>query len=204
MSAVFGIIMAVGLLYFLMSIFSGGLFDLGDMFDGLDLDLPDFLDFLSGAGALDAADAADGVDLAGEARGFGCTAIAAFMASFGALGLVGVSLEWTPLQTLLVALAIGAVVAWGVARVLKWVLRQQSTGVLTRRDLVGKTARVTVNTPAGQTGEALVEGAARVKYPVKEVDGLELNKGDRVIVVGMDGGRLEVRKQDDLDSPFFS
>jgi hypothetical protein len=77
---------------------------------------------------------------------------------------------------------------------MRFVLRQQSNDLLTPDRLIGTTARITVNTPAGRIGEALVESEERIKYPAKNVVNEPLNKGDIVVIEEVRAGRLYVRK----------
>ncbi|MEO0563468.1 MAG: hypothetical protein AAF125_15265, partial [Chloroflexota bacterium] len=62
-------------------------------------------------------------------------------------------------------------------------------------DLVGMTARATINSDAGKTGEVMVEVGRMVKYPVREVNNQPLARGDEVRILAVDGRYLEVEKQ---------
>ncbi|MBZ0298004.1 MAG: YqiJ family protein [Anaerolineae bacterium] len=178
-------IMLTGLLYLLLMIFSG----IGEVADfGID-------------GALESTglDAVFGLDLdagdTGEVSGLGCSVIAAFLAGFGVVGLVGSLLHWSLLLIILCAVAFGLLVGRLVVRILRFVYSQQSTEVYSAQDLVGSSGRVTINSGAGQTGEVLIESGQILKYPIKEVSGAELKRGDTVEVVAVQGRFLHVKKK---------
>ncbi len=203
MALFFGILMGIGLLYLLLVIVGG----LGDVFnlDGtleslglgglFGIEGLDGVDDLSGlADAADAADAADVTSAGGEAEGIGCMVLSAFMAMFGAVGLVG-TISGRPLWiTLLVGVVISYAVARSVAELLKYVFRQQDNDAFSMTDLIGMTARSTINADAGTTGEVMLELGRVLKYPVREVNGATLSRGDEVRVVGLDGRYLQVEK----------
>jgi membrane protein implicated in regulation of membrane protease activity len=172
---IFGAVMTAGVVFLLFSIF------FGDMAD-LDTDADAIADGFS-------ADPA-------ETRNLGCTVIAAFCAGFGGMGLLGSLAGWDIIFSLLAAVAFGLIFGRTTVAVLNFVVRQQSSDLLTGQSLVGGFARVTVDTPAGQTGEALVEGDTLIKYPVRAVsDDVELKKGDYVEIIEVQGGRLYVKKK---------
>jgi hypothetical protein len=205
---IFGIVMLIGMVYLLLSTVTGDLFDFGGMFNWLDglldgIGININLDFLDNIGDANLDAVIDGIDATQEVRGFGCAVLAAFMTGFGALGLAGSLSGWTLVQTLAVAVACGVAMSWAASRAFKWVVRQQHTSVVKDKDFVGVMARMTIDTPADKVGEALVEGKSLMKYAVKEVNLIELKKGDYVTVVGMGKGYLEVRKNEDDDRLFI-
>jgi membrane-bound ClpP family serine protease len=127
---------------------------------------------------------------------FSLTIIAAFAAVFGAMGLLGTLSGWNVLVTLVVALIVGFVAGRGVFAVLRFVMRQQSEDNVEKiDDLIGKSARVTIDSPAGATGEAMVEANYVMKYAVKEINGAALQRGDAVEVVDTAAGILYVKKK---------
>jgi membrane protein implicated in regulation of membrane protease activity len=183
MAFVFGALMLLGVLYLLLMIFSG----LGH---AIDMDVDGALD-KSGLSAVFGLDktAAD------EASGLGCSVIAAFLAGFGAVGLTGTLLDWPLPLILIAALVVGVLLGRGVARALRFVYAQQSTAVYANEELIGQFARVTINSAAGKTGEALVEGDHILKFPIREVGGAELRRGDTVEIVDVQGRFLLVKKK---------
>jgi membrane-bound ClpP family serine protease len=187
---IFAAIMAGGVTFLLISIFLG---DFADLDADVDVDI----------GGIDVDGALDGLvgDIVGDAdvaegRNLGCMVIAAFLTGFGAMGLLGSLAEWSVLVSVLAGLAFGLIFGRSTAAVLRFVVRQESTDLLTTDKLVGAFARITINTPAGRIGEAIVEGESLIKYPVKAVsDDVELKKGDYVEIVEVRQGRLYVKKK---------
>jgi membrane protein implicated in regulation of membrane protease activity len=184
MELVFLAIMLVGLLYLLLMIFGG----LGDVFQ---LDIEGALEGTGLDSLLGLAGAAD----SGEASGLGCGVIAAFLAGFGAVGLAGTVAGWNPFLLLAAAVAFGWVLGRAVVALLRFVYRQQSTDVFHNEDLIGTSARVTINSAPGKTGEVLVELGEVRKYPVQELSGAALQRGDTVEIVAVSGRFLQVKKK---------
>lgn len=172
----FAAMLVAGILYLLASLFLGGL--------GADADLD-----------VDAGDLhVDALNTGEEAMGIGCNVIAAFCVGVGSMGLLGTLSNWDVLLTVLISLLFGLLLGRVIQRGMRFVLRQQSNDLLTSDRLIGTTARITVNIPAGRVGEALVEGEERIKYPAKNVVEHPLNKGDIVVIEEVRAGRLYVRK----------
>jgi membrane protein implicated in regulation of membrane protease activity len=212
MALFFGIIMAVGLLYLLGMIFGGVTevfdFDLDGALEGAGLGwlfgiggAADALDGVDDLGsvvdAMDAADAADATSASTDVKGAGCLTmtIAAFMAVFGAIGVAGTYSERSLWLILLVGVLVSYAVARVVTEVMKYVLRQQGNEAFSTQDLIGKTAQATINAAPGKTGEVMVEMGRLLKYPVHEVNGEALQRGDTVLIVGLEGRYLKVTKQ---------
>lgn len=125
---------------------------------------------------------------------FGCMVLAAFGAIFGAVGLLGTLSGWNLLVTLVAAAAIGVLAGRLALSTLRFVMGQESE-TIAARDLVGMNARVTIDTPEGKTGEAIMEGVDVSKYPVREVNGGALKRGDQVEVIEFSGGILYVKRK---------
>lgn len=176
MAIFFGLIMTAGVVYLLASLVLGGL-DFGDFGGDLDVDVD-----------VDT-DVGDG-----DVKGIGCNVIAAFLSGAGFMGLFGSVSGWNPILTVLVSLLVGLLLSRIVVRVMRFVWSRQSNEILTKSNLIGLRARVTVNTPAGKIGEALVEEYERIKYPMKHIVDEALQKGDTVEIVDVIGGRLHVQK----------
>ncbi|GAB4512705.1 MAG: hypothetical protein OHK0046_12640 [Anaerolineae bacterium] len=169
---IYGAVLTVSLVYLLFSIFAG---DIAEISGDVDLDLN-----------------ADGA----EARGLGCSVIAAFFAGLGSIGVLGSLSGWETFFTLLTGLAFGLIFGRSTLGVLRFVMRQQSNDLMTTESLIGAQARITVDTPAGKVGEALVEADSLIKYPVQATsDDIALKKGDYVEVVNVQNGRLFVKKK---------
>jgi membrane protein implicated in regulation of membrane protease activity len=179
MEWIFGAFLIVGVGYLLLTII-GGL-----------IDTPDFgVDAAMDAVGLDVLLGLDGM----EATGFGCSVLAAFAAGFGAVGLVSTLSGWSLILSLLVALAVGMVIARISSAAFKYVYAGQHTDVRSIQMIVGSTARVTIETPSGSTGEVMVEQEEILRYPVREIDGTPLQRGDLVQIVSIEGNQLRVRK----------
>lgn len=177
---IFAAIMTIGVTYLVISTMLGGVVDLE-----IDADLDFDLDGLDGADAN-----------ATEARGLGCTTISAFLAGFGSIGLLGSLSGWSLLVSIIAGVLSGVIIGRAVMMVLRYVIRQQSSDLLTTDSLIGSFVRITVDIPAGHIGEGLVESDSLIKYPVKAVsDEVELKKGDYVEVMDIQQGRLYVKKK---------
>ncbi len=183
MELIFLGIMLLGVFYLLLMIISG-VGELGDF--GVDhaLDVTG-LDTVFG---LDTSEAS-------EASGLGCSVIAAFLAGFGVVGLVGSLLNWSLLVVIVIAAAFGLLLGRMVMRVLRFVYAQQATDVSSVHDLIGSSGRVTIHSGPGKTGEVLIESGQILKYPIKEINGAELKRGDTVEVVDVQGSFLHVKKK---------
>ncbi|NDJ60865.1 MAG: hypothetical protein GYB67_07050 [Chloroflexi bacterium] len=168
LTLVFAIFTLVGVLYFVISLFSGG-----DILGSMEIDLPGLAD----------------------ASGFGCSIVAAFLAGFGAIGLLGAFSGWSLITTILASVVAGLVFGRAALAVFRFVIGQQSPGITDSDDLIGTSARVLIDVPAGKTGEAMTEGQFVQKYPVREVNNAPMQRGDSVEVVNVNGGILYVKKK---------
>lgn len=169
---VFGGITLAGVVYFIYNTFLGGDADLGGEVGG---DL--------------------GGELGTETGQFGCSVIAAFVSVFGAIGVLGSLSGWNLLATLGVAVGVGVLGARAVYSVLRFVVRQQSTATTRIEDLIGATARITIDTPPGRLGEAMIEGQYVEKHTIREESGEALQRGDEVEITDIEGTVLRVRKK---------
>ncbi len=182
MELLFGGILLAGLTYLLLLI-------LGVFGEGLDLGVDSVLE---GSGL----DALLGLDIDSAATGLGCSVLAVFMAAFGAVGLTGVLSGWHLLAILFAALLVGFGIARAAAALLQWVYRHQTAPItFSDSDLIGQSARVTIDSEPGTTGEVLVEAGEIVKYPVQEINNAALRRGDLVEIVDVQGRYLRVRKK---------
>lgn len=128
---------------------------------------------------------------------FGGLLIAAFSAGFGAFGLLGTLSQWPLWVTLAAAIGFGYGMGKFGTTILKLVLRQQTQDSISSVDaLVGLSGRVTIDTPAGKTGEVMLDGAEHItRSAAKEVSGAALKRGDTVQVVRAESGLLYVKKK---------
>lgn len=139
----FLVIGIIGIVVVLLSIL------LGDIVDGL-LDL----DFLGG-------------DL------FSLASIAAFLGAFGFGGVISLSLVDVTWVAVIVGLLAGILAAWGAAAFTGWLKRSEAQSTFSSTSMVGSTARVITDIPAGGYGEVRVLGsgqsrkrAARSEVPI--------------------------------------
>lgn len=170
MELIFAALMIAGLAYLLLMIIG-----LGDIVD-IDVD---------GIGDV----------FGGDATGFGCGVIAAFLAAFGATGLTGMALGLSIPLIIVLALIVGYALGRIVLLVLKYVYAQQSGEVEPLERLIGTSARVTLDAETGSTGEILVESDEVARYPVREINNAELKRGDIVEIVDVQGRYLRVKKK---------
>ena len=170
MPYIFGAITLVGVLYFVYSIIFG-----------------------------EVADADADVDFGGDVTDgdahFGMTIVAAFVASFGAVGLLGTLSAWSLPLTLGVAAVAGLAIGRASLALLRWVVRQQSTNVTGSDGLIGASGRVTIDAPAGTTAQVIIEDGYVTQYAAREVNDHALSRGDHVDVVNIENGTLYVKKK---------
>lgn len=172
MTLVFVIAFGLGAIYLLLMLLGG----IGAVFD---------FDFNFG----------EGTDSTGEFLGIGGNVIASFLVGFGAVGLAGSLAEWNPLIVLAVAIFFGYVIGRIIAHLIGFFYAQQSDTVASSEVLVGLMAQVTINSPAGKIGEAIVENDGRRKFPIREVANMPLQRGDHVQIIAIDGHILNVKKK---------
>ncbi|MFN8421675.1 MAG: hypothetical protein U0528_20875 [Anaerolineae bacterium] len=163
---IFAAITLAGVLYFLYSLFFGG----------------------------NETDSFDAGDHGGDGD-FTLLVGAAFASVFGAIGLLGSLSHWNLPLTLVIAVAVGLLIGRLVLTVMRFVIRQQSPQVDHRDLLIGNSGRVTIDSPAGMVGEAMVQGKYIHKYAIKEVGEAELHRGDVIEVVDADSSVLYVKKK---------
>jgi membrane-bound ClpP family serine protease len=126
--------------------------------------------------------------------GFGGMIGAAFLAVFGVIGLLGTLSGWNLIVTLIAAIVIGVLMGRLVMAILRLVMNQQTPSIAPE-DLVGMIARVTIDTPAGKTGEAIMDSPHVTKFPVRETSGAALKRGDQVEVIDFNSGILYVKRK---------
>ena len=124
--------------------------------------------------------------------------------SFGAafFGLAGLVTVWIGLSTLpgvLIALGVGVLGASFHNALFGWLRRTEASSEMTNRDLLGSTAVVVLEVSAEHRGQIVLNAAgARHRItasPARRSD--RLPKGERVIVVGVDGGVALITKQEE-------
>lgn len=121
----------VGLLIVLLSIL------LGDVVDGI-LDL----DMLGG-------------DL------FSVAGLAAFLGAFGFGGVISLALVDVTWIAVVVGIVAGFVAAWGATSLTRWLKRGESSSTFKSHSMVGASARVITDIPAGGFGEVRILGSGQ-------------------------------------------
>lgn len=179
----FSAMLALGTVYILATLLLGGVADAGDIDADLDFGTDADVDFDVDSG-----------DAESDAVGISLNVLAAFAVGVGAMGLVASLNDWSVLLTLLASVMFGLLLGRFFQVSMGWLLRQQGGDVRSSVSLVGLRARVTVDTPAGSLGEALIEEPERMKYTIQHLQDAPLNKGDTVQVVEVEGSRLKVRR----------
>ena len=129
--ALFVTIGVVGLLIVLLSIV------LGDVIDGIfDLDM-----------------------LGGDL--FSIAGLAAFMGAFGFGGVISLALIDVTWIAVVVGLVAGVLAAWGATSFTRWLKRSEATSTFKSHTMVGSTARVITDIPAGGFGEVRIFGSGQ-------------------------------------------
>lgn len=165
---VFLAIAAVGLVFLVISLL------FGELFEGLG--------FHDGGGA--------GLD----GHGFiDSRAVAVFITAFGGFGAIGLSSGLGVVPSALLGLAGGGVLGGAVALFARFLLAQQSTSSVSGSQLVGRTAQVTVAIPAGGVGQISCRvGEERVEKIARSRGGAELKSGALVLIEEFTGDSVIV------------
>lgn len=122
--------------------------------------------------------------------------------SFGAVffGLAGLITVWTGLAAipgLLIAVGFGVLGASFHNALFGWLRRSEASSEVTKIDLVGANAIVVLEVSTEHRGQIVVDAAgARHRMTASPADRDDrLKKGDRVTIVGMEGGLALVGRQ---------
>jgi membrane protein implicated in regulation of membrane protease activity len=164
---VFLVIAAVGLVFLVVSLL------FGELFEGLGLH-----------------DGGAGVD----SHGFiDSRAVAVFLTAFGGFGAIGVRSGLGVVPSALLGLASGFVLGGAVALFARFLLAQQSTSSVSGTQLVGRTAQVMVTIPAGGVGQISCRvGEERVEKIARARGGAELKSGALVLIEEFTGDSVIV------------
>lgn len=139
------------------------------------------------------ADGGDGfgfdVDGDGPMAPIPLSAIAFFLAIFGAIGLVG-DLTDTPFGvTLLAALGVGLTAGWGSRKLIRWVGSSEASSEVSDHELEGKIAQVALPVSSEHRGKIIIDIAgAREQMTAAPADGSTIETGEKVVVVRIEGG----------------
>lgn len=139
------------------------------------------------------ADGGDGigfdVDGDGPMAPIPLSAIAFFLATFGAIGVVG-DLTDTPFGiTLLAAAGLGVAAGWGSRALIRWVGSSEASSEVADHELEGTIAKVALPVSAEHRGKIILDIAgAREQMTAAPADGSTIDAGERVVVVRIEQG----------------
>jgi membrane protein implicated in regulation of membrane protease activity len=164
---IFIAIAAVGLVFLVVSLLFGELFESLGLHDG-----------------------GTGVD----GHGFiDSRAVAVFVTAFGSFGAIGIRSGLGVIPSALLGLAGGFILGGAVALFARFLLAQQSTSSVSGLQLVGRTAQVTVTIPAGGVGQISCRvGEERVEKIARARAGEELKSGALVRIEEFTGDSVIV------------
>lgn len=190
--------LGVGFIYALIVLVAGGVHEIGA--PDIDLDIGDV-----DVGGMHLGDVGGHIEV-GHAPSFdhgdvGVTplspiTIASFVTAFGAIGLVATQLFAVNARFSLVWAAVGALTiaiivhfAFGY-----FLIAPQGTTQITRRDIIGATAEVTVPIPDDGVGQvAYTAQGGRVTSSARSADGSSIKRGTAVVIEDMVGSAVIVR-----------
>lgn len=123
-------------------------------------------------------------------------AIASFVTSFGAFGLIALGLFRVPPPWTLAWAGIGGVVVAALAHLAftYLLIRPQGSSEVRTQDILGTVGEVTTPIPADSVGEvAFVAQGGRVRYPAKSGTGAPIARGTTVVIESLVVGVVVVR-----------
>lgn len=180
---IYGICLAVGLLFTIISAFVGHFFDAGD--HGLDV----------GTGG----HAEAGFDSSGlpGISFFSPTVLSAFITAFGACGLILTRIEAT--RSVWISAPVSAMAGGVIAMAVLWLFntmfqRTQSSSESRVGSLVGQSASILTPIPENGVGEiAYVQGGTRYTAPARAEDGKPVGPGQSVRICRIVGTQFYVQ-----------
>jgi membrane protein implicated in regulation of membrane protease activity len=157
LNMVYAAALFVGVIYSVFLLFFHGI---SDAFGDLDFDLNLDADF-----DLD-------IDGAGEAAGVSMLAIASFVSSFGAFGLISVTLfDAGPVASIISALIGGVLIGIAAQVFFLYILSPTISSEVRQTKLIGMTAEITTPIPADGVGQiALVAEGSRMTYSARATE----------------------------------
>jgi hypothetical protein len=180
LNIVYAFALFIGTVYAIFLIFFQGLGDvLGDL--DIDIDLDTDLD-------VDA-------DAASEAAGISMLAVASFISSFGAFGLIAVTLfDAGTIASLVVALLGGIVIGIAAQFFFLYILSPTISSEVQQTGLIGLVAEITTPIPPHGVGQiAFVAKGSRVTYSARATEGdLTMPRGTAVRIERIVGGMAYV------------
>ena len=127
------------------------------------------------------------------------SAVAFAATIFGLSGLITVWVGLSPLPGVLISAGVGVLGAAFHNALFGWLRRTEASSEVTDRDLEGATGLVVLGVSAKRRGQIVVEAAGQrlriSALPAKRED--RLAKGDRVMIVEVDGGVALIARQEE-------
>lgn len=146
---------------------------------------------------------ADAEGLGGDADADGplsvipLSSLAFVMAFFGGAGLVLGATGASALLTFILAVVIGVVAGGLNSAAFGWIRRNSTSSEMSDRELEGRIGRVLVPISAEHRGQIVLDLAGvRGQMTASPVDGDDIEKGSRVVVVGVERGVAIVTRLD--------
>lgn len=137
------------------------------------------------------ADGGDGFDLDadGSMTLVPLSAIAAFMATFGGIGVIGELTGAGFLATFVLAIVLSLLVGYASHRLFKWIKTPGASSEVTDLELEGTIARVSLPISGEHRGKIVVEaGGAREQMTAAPADGSSMAIGEPVVIVRVERG----------------
>lgn len=163
---VYGGILAVGIVLFVVSLIFG---EIGDLIGG--------------------------GDTSGDSVGwFSTSVLGTACIAFGGTGLVVTSLKWDLTRSLLLAFTIAFVATILVREMLKLFLKQQSNSLISESTHVGRSGTITIRVEPGSVGEVrFIDANNTLTHLPAVTDGSEVLSANRsVTITRVDGGKATV------------
>ena len=185
---VYAVALLIGLIYAIFLVFFHGI---GDALGDLDLDLHADMD-TGDIGLLDA-------DSAAEATGVSMLAIASFISSFGAFGLITATLFGAgTVLSFVLALAGGILIGIAAQVFFLYILSPTISSEVRQTRLIGQVAEITTPIPPNGVGQiAFVAQGSRVTYSARATDETRaLERGTPVRIERIVGGMAYVSEID--------
>lgn len=130
-----------------------------------------------------------GIDGDGEMTVVPLSAIAAFMTTFGGIGVIGQLTGAGFLATLVLAVVLAVAVGYASHRLFKWIKMPGATSEVTDFELEGKIARVSIPISSSFRGRIVVDMAgASEQMTAAPADGSSMDVGDAVVIVRIERG----------------
>lgn len=110
---------------------------------------------------------------------FSLAGVAAFLGAFGFGGVISLALLNVTWIAVVVGFVAGILASWGAASFTRWLKRSEAHSTFKSRSMVGSTARVITDIPAGGFGEVRVLGSGQSRKRAARSD-LPISAGTEV------------------------